>query len=113
VLGEYISIDYLPLIGIGLPLVVMVIGFACGRQLALASNLSFVYASFVAYAWWQVPRGSQAASLGVLSIPSGPDLYRLVVLLGASLVSFVISHVLYVRAVGARAVRARAPCPRS
>src|SRR5215207_1609089 len=107
-LGERSSIAYLQLLGIAAPLFALAgVGFASGRELlfAILSNLSFVYASFVAYAGWQVPPGPQAALLAVVSVPFGPDLYLLVVLLGASLVSFVVSHLLYVRA-----VRARAPC---
>jgi hypothetical protein len=108
ILHDCIRLHYLQLLGIASPLIALVlVGYASGWQLPLAisSNLSFVYASFVAYAGGQAPRGPQAASLAVVSVPSGPDLYLVVVLLGASLVSFVVSHLLYVRA-----VRARAPC---
>jgi hypothetical protein len=53
----------------------------------------------------QVPPEPRAASLAVVGVPSGADLCLLIVLLGASVVSFVVSHLIYVRA-----VRARAPC---
>ena len=76
--------------------------------LPLASNLSFTYVGFAAYAWYLVGSPSHAASLAdqtyqpaMMTLPSGPDLWMFLVLLGASLLSFVASHVFYIRAVRA------------
>jgi hypothetical protein len=74
--------------------------------LPVASNLSFLYVAFLAYAWCLVESPPQAASLALVSyhsaimtIPSGPDLCILIALLAATLPSFAASHIVYFRAV--------------
>jgi hypothetical protein len=103
--SAYISMNYFQLVAIALPLLLLaLVGCASRRQLPLAaaSNLSLVYTVFLAYAWFDMARVPKSASIASISIPSGPDLYLFLILTGASVVSFVISHVLYLRAVRAR-----------
>ena len=64
--------------------------------LAVASNLSLVYAAFLLY----VGAGSQhhplAASLSSVAISTGPDIYLPLALVAVSLVSFLVSHFQYI-----------------
>jgi hypothetical protein len=106
VLSNYVDLSYFQLFGVALPLLgLALIGLAAKRQLLLAisSNLSLVYAAFLLYAWHNVVSAPRAASLADVGAPSGPDFYMFSILLGASLLSFVISHVIYLGAVRARA----------
>lgn len=106
ILSASTDLSYVQLLGIACPLMVTaIVGFMFQYQLPLAaaSNLSFVYASFVTYAWLKAPTISQA-SLVSISIPTGPDLYLVAVLLAGSLTSLVISHLLYLRAVRTRPI---------
>jgi hypothetical protein len=105
-LSHLLDVDYLQLIGVALPVLSLaLVGYLARRQLLLAisSNLSFVYAAFIAYSWRGSMPAPRAASLGIMAVPSRPDFYLFVVLLGASLLSFVISHAIYLAAVRARA----------
>ncbi len=107
VLSNRIEIDSFQLLFIALPLfLAAALGAALKRPLvlAIASNLSFVYASFLVYCWYMFGGASQQASLAVagapvvaFTIPSSPYLYMMVVLVGSSLLSFVISHIAYLR----------------
>ena len=63
--------------------------------LALASNLSFICAAFMLFGWYADERQSQQASLVIVGALQGPNLYVLTTLIGASLLSFLISHFLY------------------
>jgi hypothetical protein len=66
--------------------------------LAISSNLSFVYAGLLIHQWMLMqPRGLQA-SLTAIALPvADADLYLVATLLGASLLSFCVSHFIYVR----------------
>jgi hypothetical protein len=81
---------------------VAIIGVVFRRNLplAIASNLSLVYAGFLLYSWqfWHGFRHMRQASLTIVQMPAGYDLYLLGMLLGASCLSFAISHSLYLRA---------------
>jgi hypothetical protein len=72
---------------------------------AAASNLSFVYAVFLVYSWqfWNGAAQARAASLTLVQVPAGYDLWLFAVLLLASFLSFAVSHLLYLRAVQGRA----------
>ena len=78
-------------------------GLALKRNLltAISSNLSFVYAAFVVYSWhhWNSFGSVKSASLALVHVPTGNDLYLFIVLLLTSFASFVASHFLYFRAV--------------
>jgi hypothetical protein len=105
VLSYHVDIPYFQLYFIALPLFALACGgLATARALpiAIASNLSFVYASFVAYCWATANPRFEAASLGQVSLPSfslpsGPGVCLVIALLFASLASFAISHFCYIR----------------
>jgi hypothetical protein len=102
-LSDVIAFPGLQLFGIALPLFLLACyGLVASKRLALAvaSNLSFGYAGLLLFAW-QTPRMPSAtqASLGpVLTLPTGAGFYVLTVILGTSLLSSAISHLIYLRA---------------
>jgi hypothetical protein len=63
--------------------------------LALSSNLSFIYILFVAMAWAGFKTETQASLSGAFAVSDHPDLFVLAPLVGFSLVSFILSHALY------------------
>lgn len=106
VLSDYTSVPGAQLFLVALPILVLaVLGMAYKHKLALAlaSNFSFVYAAFLFVSWNVIERYSLQASLSLVVIPSGPGLYTMLILLGTSLVSFAISHVLYFGAIRSQA----------
>jgi hypothetical protein len=71
----------------------------------VATHLSPVYAAFLLFSWQLgVPTATQA-SLRPVAVPSGPGLYVVATILGTCLLSFAVTHLLYVFAVG-REIRA-------
>ena len=102
-LSEVVAIDGFQLFGIALPIFALAcIGLAARSRLplAIATHLSVAYAAFLVLCWqtWGVPATSHAA-LGPIAIPYGAGLYVLAGILGTSLLSFSLSHLLYFRAV--------------
>jgi hypothetical protein len=99
------EIPHFQLYFIAMPLFALACGgLAVARALpvAIASNLSFIYASFMAYCLATASPRLQAASLGgvsvsTISLPSGPCVYLVIVLVLTSLASFAISHFCYFR----------------
>jgi hypothetical protein len=92
------SIPGFQLFGLVLPLFLLACyGLIAGRwlPLALASNLSFIYAAFLLLCWQTPGQSTTQASLGPVAVPSGAGFYVLTGILGACLVSFAISHLLY------------------
>jgi hypothetical protein len=60
--------------------------------------LSFVYIGFVFYTWLRANSYSEQASLSANIITSsGPDFILLAVLSGLSLLSFIVSHISFIR----------------
>jgi hypothetical protein len=106
-LKDHLGIDCEQLFCIALPLLAAAcIGLAFKRSLflAISSNLSFVYIGFVVCTWFSANSYSQEASLSAEYVASSnPDLIVLLVLIGLSLVSVVVSHVAYFQRVRARA----------
>jgi hypothetical protein len=102
--SELIPVPAPQLVLIASPLLLMALyGLVRGRALALAlalaiaSNLSFIYATFVLVSWTPIEDAYlRMASVSAISLPSGANLYMLTVLLGTSLLSLVVSHVLYI-----------------
>jgi hypothetical protein len=105
ILNDFTSLSYFQLFGIALPLILIAVaGWLLRRQflLAAASNLSVVYAGFLVFAWSGVAGTPKAASLVLINVQSRPDHYLFFALIVGSLLSFCISHVLYLRRVGAQ-----------
>jgi hypothetical protein len=100
-LSDLVGIQNFQLFGIALPIFALACyGLAARRRLALslASNLSFAYAALLLFSW-QTPRPpTTQASLSSVAVPSGAGFYVLAGIFGTSLVSFAISHLLYLRA---------------
>lgn len=65
--------------------------------LAIASNLSFCFAAFLAYNWyaWTSAAHIQSASLTFVGVPTGGTLWVFALLAITSSVSFAASHCLY------------------
>jgi hypothetical protein len=80
-------------------------GLLCNRRLplAIASNLSLVYAAFLVYSWNFAETQAHQASLTTMAMPSDAGFYLIVTLVATSLLSLAASHLLYVRAVRAEA----------
>jgi hypothetical protein len=107
-LSSHVSIQYLQLLIVMPMFMIACLGlvFEYRPLLFVASNLSFLYVTFLAYAWYLVESPPQAASLAqasyhpaIMNMPSGPDLYMFMALLAATLPSFAASHIVYFRAV--------------
>jgi hypothetical protein len=91
------------LFGLALPIFLLAcVGLATKWRLpfTVATHLSPVYAVFLLLSWRVgVPITTQA-SLGPVAVPSGPGLYVMAIILGTCLLSLVVTHLLYVFAVG-------------
>jgi hypothetical protein len=101
VLSYFLPIDGFQLFGLALPIFVL----ACFGLVAksrplftVATHLSAAYALFLVISWHVgVPTVAQA-SLGAVAVPSGGE-YVMATILGSCLLSFAITHLLYLRAV--------------
>jgi hypothetical protein len=101
-LSEFVDIQGFQLIGVALPIFVLAcFGLATKLRLplALSSHLSFAYGAFLLLSWQSPGQHSEQASLGAIAVPTGAGLYVLAGILGTSLVSLAISHLIYLRAV--------------
>jgi hypothetical protein len=101
ILGAYVDLAHGQLALIGLPLFLGAwAGCHFKRMLAVAvaSNLSFVYASFLLYAW-SAQEPVRTASLAGIGDVMAPDVYWRVALFGCALLSFAASHIVYICAI--------------
>jgi hypothetical protein len=101
-LSEVVSVPGFQLFGIALPIFALAcVGLAARSRLSLAfaSHLSFAYAAFLLLSWQSPGAATTQASLGGIAVPSGAGLYVLAGILGTCLLSFAMSHLLYLRAV--------------
>jgi hypothetical protein len=97
--------DYVPIVNAQLFFIVMPIfliaclGWLLRQRLllAIASNLSFTCTAALFFMWYMNERQSRQASLVIVEVLQGPNLYLLTTLFGASMLSFLISHLLYIR----------------
>jgi len=105
-LDQYGSVPFAQLLIVAFLAVLAVIGVVRRSALpvAIASNLSFVYAGFLLYSWhhWNSLGQVRAASLAPVQVPAGSTLYLFVSLLLAAFVSFAASHYLYLRLLRSR-----------
>ena len=101
-LSEFVPIAGFQLFGIALPIFVLAcLGLAARSRfpLAIASHLSFAYAAFLLLSWQTPGPPTTQASLGAIAVPQGAGLYVLAGILGTCLLSFAVSHLLYLGAV--------------
>jgi hypothetical protein len=106
ILSQFITVPGSQLILIAIPILALAgYGFFANRKLslAIASNLSLVYACFLLLSWSQIGRPIMQASLLQISIPSDAGRYMLFILLATSLVSFSVSHLVYLYAIRTKA----------
>jgi hypothetical protein len=97
--SQLVDIPYSQFFLIALPLFAFATyGLVAKRQfpLAVASNLSFVYAAFLLYCSGVIsPSHAFTASLTGISVETGSKVWLPVVLAGAALISFLVSHFQY------------------
>jgi hypothetical protein len=113
-LSNHFAVPYFQLLFVAAPLMLLTYsGFAYRLRfpIAVASNLSCVYACFLAYTWQRdgALQGQAASLTGAasdssfnlsgLALTFGPQVYILAALLMTSLLSFAASHALYLRSV--------------
>jgi hypothetical protein len=100
-LSEVVDVEGFQLFGIALPIFALAcFGLVMKSRLplALATHLSFGCAGLLVL-FWQTPGPPTAqASLVGIAVPSGAGLYVLLSIMGTCLLSFAISHLLYIRA---------------
>jgi hypothetical protein len=101
-LADYCSLPFAQVWIMAGPMALIgLLGLAFKRNicLAISSNLSFVFAAFAAYSWyeWNSLGKVKAASLVWVGAPTGGSLYLFLILLTASFFSFAASHLLYFR----------------
>jgi hypothetical protein len=97
-LSEGVPIDGFQLFGLAFPIFLLAcFGLAAKSRLSftVATHLSVAYAGFLVLSW-QLGR---QASLVPIAVPSGPGLYVMATILGTCLVSFAVTHLLFLRAV--------------
>jgi len=106
VLSSQIDVAYFQLVGIGMPLLL----FACyglifKRPLALAaaSSLSFIYVVFLLCAAYVFDEAWRQTPFAIARTVSGPGAAVTAILLGASLLSLIVSHMSYLTACRAEA----------
>jgi NADH:ubiquinone oxidoreductase subunit K len=93
------DIAYGQLLFVALPIFVLAcygLFFRRRLMLAIASNLSLVFAGFLLFSWWANEASAQQASLTIVT-PSQPDFYVCMALLAFSLLSFAGSHLAYLQ----------------
>jgi hypothetical protein len=100
-LSEVVAVQGFQLFGVALPIFALACFglFAKSRlPLALATHLSFACAALLVLFWQSPGPPTAQASLVGIAVPSGAGLYVLGSILGTCLLSFAISHLLYIRA---------------
>jgi len=108
-LSYFVPIDGFQFFGIAVPVFALAcIGLAarCRPLFTVATHLSVAYAVFMAMSWQMFVPNITHASLGLISvppgfgaIPSGAGLYVTLTVLGTCLLSFAVTHLLYLLAV--------------
>lgn len=102
-LAGYTDFEGAQLFGIALPIFALAcLGLITRSKLPLAVSTQFAagYAAFLLMSWQSPVPAAKQASLGWIAVPSGEGFYLLAGILGATLLSCIISHILYLR--GAR-----------
>jgi hypothetical protein len=101
-LSELVAIDGFQFFGLALPIFVLAcLGLAAKSRplFTIATHLSAAYAGFLVLSWQVGEPTLRQASLVPVAVPSGVGLYVMATILGTCLLSFAITHLLYLRAV--------------
>ena len=101
-LSELVVIDGFQFFGIALPIFLLAcLGLAAKARLpfTVATHLSAAYAGFLVLSWQAGVPTIKQASLVPIAVPSGVGLYVMATIFGTCFLSFVITHLLYLRAV--------------
>jgi hypothetical protein len=102
-LSYFVAIDGFQFFGLALPIFALAcFGLATRSRLpfTVATHLSVVYAGFLVLSWQTGLQTVTQASVRPIAVPPGVGLYVMVTILGACLLSFAITHLLYFCAVG-------------
>ncbi|MBR1179805.1 hypothetical protein JQ617_37965 [Bradyrhizobium sp. KB893862 SZCCT0404] len=97
-LSYFVPIDGFQFLGVALPIFALAcIGLAAKSRVAftVATHLSAGYAGFLILAWQLGVPAVKQASLVTMAIPKGVGLYMTAAILGSCLLSFAVTHVLY------------------
>ena len=99
-LSEYVDVAGFQLLAIALP----IFGLACigllarlRLPLAISTQLAVGYALYLVRAWQPPMPRTEQASLSSFAVPTGEGLCMLSAVLGACMVSFLVTHWLYLR----------------
>jgi hypothetical protein len=106
VLSSQVDIAYFQIVGIGLPLLLAAcygLVFKHRFALAAASSLTFMYVAFLLCAAYTYDVAWRMAPFDIAHILSGPGAAVVGLLLGASLLSLIVSHMSYLTACRAEA----------
>ena len=98
-LGQYVDVDGFQLFGIALPIFALAcVGLMVRSRLPLAMSTQFAvgYAAFLLTSW-QTGSPTAQASLTGFAVPTGEGFYMLWGILGACLVSCIVTHWIYLR----------------
>src|SRR6516165_10189148 len=96
------AVDGFQLFGIALPIFALAcLGLVARSRLplAVATQLSAGYAMFLVLSWRVGVSATAQASLGPIAVPTGAGFYVLATIVGACLLSFMVSHLVYLLAV--------------
>ena len=103
VLSYFVPVDGFQFFGLALPIFVL----ACFALMAksrplftVATHVSVIYACFLVFSWQLGVSTVTQASLVTVAVPSGGQFFVMAAILGACLLSFVVTHLLYFFAVG-------------
>ncbi|MCP3368443.1 hypothetical protein [Bradyrhizobium cajani] len=94
----YVDLEGFQLFGIALPIFALACaGLVMHSKLPLAVSTQFAagYAGFLLMSWQSPAPSTTQAALGWIAVPSGEGFYILAGILGVTLLSCVISHLLY------------------
>jgi hypothetical protein len=103
-LSEVVPIDGFQYFGLALPTFIFVLACvalaAKSRPLfTVSTHLSVAYAGFLVLSWQVGEPMVKQVSLVPIAVPSGVGFYVMAIILGTCLLSFAITHLLYLRAV--------------
>jgi hypothetical protein len=101
-LSGFVTVNGFQFFGIALPIFVLAcVGLAAKSRplFTVATHLSAVYAGFLVLSWQVGEPTLRQASLVPVAVPSGVGLYVTATILGTCLLSFAVTHLLYLRAV--------------